>query len=259
MRSLILLPPSETKAPGGRRPAYSAELGSFPELAVARAELTDLLARPGALARLSPAAALRTLAAPGAATLPALQRYTGVLYDAFDAPSLPGPARRSAGSRIGIVSGLAGLVLGRDPLPDYSLPIGMGVPGIGGIGAWWRPRLSPVLDAWVEGAVVWDLLPRAHAATWSSQATSSSQATWRARWQVRVLREAADGSRTVVSHDNKATKGALARHLMLHSPRHVDELAGWVGPGGARLDFDTSVIGRRGGMLEIVTRAAGPA
>ena len=189
-RSLILLPPSETKAVGGRSPSWSPELGGFPQLAADRAALLDLLAEPGALARLSPAAQARTLAAQGARTLPALQRYTGVLYDALDAATLSGPERRSAGARIGIVSGLAGFVLGRDPLPDYSLPIGTVLHGAGGLGAWWKPRLTPVLDAWVSGAVVWDLLPGAHAATWTPGTS------WRARWQVRVLREAAAKLRT---------------------------------------------------------------
>ena len=171
-----------------------------------------------------------------------------MLYDALGAATLSGPERRSAGSRIGIVSGLAGFVLGRDPLPDYSLPVGTVLPGVGGLAAWWKPRLTPVIDAWVRGAVVWDLLPGAHAATWNAGTT------WRARWQVRVLREAADGVRTVVSHDNKATKGALARHLLLASPRHAEELTGWVGPGGARLDLASSTIGRRGGRLDLVAR-----
>lgn len=245
-RSLILLPPSETKAPGGRRPPWSPGLGGFPELGNDRAVLIGLLQSPGALARLTPLAASRTLGAPGGPTLPALQRYTGVLFDALSASTLAGPQLRAAGSRIGIVSGFAGFVLGRDPIPDYSLPMGTVLAGAGGLAAWWRPRLTPVIDSWITGAVVWDLLPGAHSAAWTPGAS------WRARWQVRVLREAADGVRTVVSHDNKATKGALARHVLRTSPRHADELADWVGPGGARLDYDTSTIGPRGGMLEIV-------
>lgn len=252
-RTLLLLPPSETKAPGGRSPSWAPDLGGFPQLAAARSALLDALGAPGALARLTPAARERTLAAVGSGTLPALSRYTGVLYDAFDARSLTGPARRSAGARIGIVSGLAGFVLGRDPLPDYSLPIGTVVAGPGGLGAWWKSRVTPVIDSWVAGAVVWDLLPGAHAATWQSDGT------WRARWQVRVLREAPDGTRTVVSHDNKATKGALARHIILTSPRRAEDLLGWVGPHGATLDLGSSSVGRRGGLLEIVSRVgSGP-
>ena len=42
--------------------------------------------------------------------------------------------------------------------------------------------------------------------------------------QVRVLREG-DGGRTVVSHDNKWTKGLLARTLLEHGARSVADVA----------------------------------
>ena len=87
---LIVLPPSETKAPGGSLPA-GAPL-HFPELDPIRADITrDLVA----LCTDDPEAAMQVLglseklrgeveanqALLSAPTMPALHRYTGVLYD----------------------------------------------------------------------------------------------------------------------------------------------------------------------------------
>ena len=246
---VVLLPPSETKRPDGDGPAWDVAAGGFGVLSDSRTLLLRELRKRGALARLDQDAAARTLLAEGAATMPALDRYTGVLFDALDVSSMPRALRRKAEERVAIVSGLAGLVRGGDPLPDYKLAIGTVVPRIGGLASWWKPRLSPALDEFVGGTVVWDLLPGAHSAAWTPGGS------WRSRWRVRVLREATDGTRTVVSHDNKATKGALARHLLLTSARGPAELLDWVGPGGARLDPVTS----SGDVLDIVAPAPVPA
>ena len=232
-RPLLLLPPSERKAEGGRGAPWEDLPTAFEELRTARKEV----------------AAAAGLAVDGP-TMPALQRYTGVLYDALDLPGLPAPVRRRALASTLVVSGLGGLLAGGDPVPLYKLPIGTAVPGLGGLAAWWRPRLSALLDARLAGAVVWDLLPGAHAAAWRAGAT------WRARWVVRVLREdPVTGARSVVSHDNKAAKGALARHVVLTGARGPDALDGWEGPGGYALDAGSSSYGPRGGVLDLVRRA----
>src|SRR6185437_1388300 len=96
---LILLPPSEGKAPAGDGPAVDLAALAFPQLAKTRKALMAELARvakgreatalevlglsPNQAAEL---AADRELAT--APTLPAADRYTGVLYDALDLPGL---------------------------------------------------------------------------------------------------------------------------------------------------------------------------
>jgi len=247
-RTLLLVPPSEGKAAGGTGPPWGLLPTGFPALMPARAQV---LAAVAGTVRPSAAAAALTAAADGAPTLPALDRYTGVLYAALGVASLPRPLRRRADARVCVMSGLAGLLLGGDPVPDYKLPIGTPLPGLGGLGglaAWWRPRLSPVLDEWVAGAVVWDLLPGAHAAAWLPGGS------WRARWRVRVLREAASGARSTVSHDNKTAKGALARWVLDRSPRRPVDLVEWEGPGGYRVDLASSVYDARGGVVDLVRR-----
>jgi cytoplasmic iron level regulating protein YaaA (DUF328/UPF0246 family) len=220
---LVLLPPSEGKAAGGRHAPLALDQLSFPALTPTRARLVDALQ---SLARRDPQrlraaldvsdrqiaeieadAALRT-----GPTLPALQRYTGVLYDALSYASLPPPARRRANAAIVVASALFGLVRPTDRLPAYRLSGQTVLPGIGGLAPIWRPVLDPELAA-VRGLVV-DLRSSSYAAL-----ARIPEAV-----QVRVLRET-DGHRAVVSHDNKWTKGRLARALCLEGARTVADVA----------------------------------
>ena len=106
---LVLLPPSETKRAGGAGPPLSMSALSFPELDPLRKVLVDELVE---LARdvIASRAALglsprqddeiaRNAALVSSPTLPALHRYTGVLYDALDAGSLRGAAARAGSGR----------------------------------------------------------------------------------------------------------------------------------------------------------------
>jgi hypothetical protein len=120
---LVLLPPSETKAPWGYGPPLALDGLSYPELMPVRRKLIDELA---ALAGDAPAGLValglserqsgeldRNAALWAAQTLPALLRYTGVLYAALDAGSLR-PAQRA---RLAVASALFGLLAADDPIP----------------------------------------------------------------------------------------------------------------------------------------------
>ncbi|NCU81629.1 MAG: peroxide stress protein YaaA, partial [Acidimicrobiia bacterium] len=67
----------------------------------------------------------------GAKTLPAAQRYTGVVWDHLDLASLPLALQKIADKNIVIVSGLLGLVAAGDPTPDYRLKIGASLAPMG--------------------------------------------------------------------------------------------------------------------------------
>ena len=208
----VLLPPSETKATGGVGAPLDLTSLRFPGLLEARQQMvsavTDLcLDLPAARAALavSPTKDSEIVATAGlrsAATMPAMLRYTGVLYEALDIPHLPPAARTRAGERLLIQSALFGLVAGRDAVPAYRLSAGSSIPGIGGIPAFWRPRLA-VPMASLDRPLV-DLRSGAYGAF----APLPDAIT------VRVVTENAAGQRTVVSHFNKATKGLLARALV---------------------------------------------
>ena len=208
----VLLPPSETKSIGGTGPPLDVEALQFPELAAARELLinavthlcTDLPAARSALAvaaskdaEITATASLRSTP-----TMPAMLRYTGVLYEALDVPGLAPSARGRAAARLLITSSLFGMVAGDDEVPAYRLSAGSTLPGLPGLPAFWRPQLTAPM-AKLDRPVV-DLRSAAYAA-FAPIADAIS---------VRVVTENAAGQRSVVSHFNKATKGLLARALV---------------------------------------------
>ena len=204
---LVVLPPSETKASGGRGAPLDLAALSFPELTGTRRALADDVV---ALAADVPAARsalgvserqddeiARNAALWTSPTAPAVRRYTGVLYDALDAGSLTAAARR----RVAVCSALFGLVMGTDPIPAYRLSAGSALPGRRGLRTVWRPVLGPVLAGLDEHVV--DLRSGGYAALAPAPGATTLD----------VVSEAGDGSRATVSHANKSSKGHVARLL----------------------------------------------
>jgi cytoplasmic iron level regulating protein YaaA (DUF328/UPF0246 family) len=215
---LILLPPSEGKsAPRRGAPLDLASL-SLPSLTPAREAVIEALV---ALCSADTAAAMAVLGVPktqpelvalnaALATSPTARAdaiYTGVLYDALDAATLSAAAKRRAGSRVMVTSSVFGLVGFGDRIPAYRLSGDTSLPGLGGVQAHWRNHLGPgVLEA-LGGGLLVDLRSGTYAAFWRPDEVASRTAT------VRVLHEV-NGTRKVVSHFNKATKGRIVRALM---------------------------------------------
>lgn len=211
---LILLPPSESKtAPATGNPVMPAEL-SFPELSRDRAVLAEHLAEvsecPDALKILGVGPSLaddvarnRELATAPAA--PAPDVYAGVLYDALDVSSLAPEAREVADASLLVISALWGAVRPTDRIPAYRLSMGTALPDTGKLGAWWKPRLTPVLNALAADGVIVDCRSAAYAAAWKPPAARTVT--------VRVEQLKPDGSRSVVSHHAKHTRGLVARAL----------------------------------------------
>ena len=250
---LILLPPSEGKAAGGdgspwvpgslaidlderRAEALNALAKAMRGSEAARAKLLDVKGRA------LQAATATNRSARTSPTRPAIERYTGVLYDALDHGSLTAAQRRRLDDSVLIFSGLWGLVVPRDPIPDYKLKMGAPLPGLGKLSSWWRDELSARLVERATGRRVWNLLPHEHAAAWRPPVDLS-------HWSVRFLERRPDGTLTAVSHRNKALKGALVRHLLAHPSAEPDDLSGWSDPGGAV--FDASVTQDRTGFAVV--------
>jgi cytoplasmic iron level regulating protein YaaA (DUF328/UPF0246 family) len=90
---LVLLPPSETKRVGGEGPPLRLDALSCPTLGTLRAALVDELVELAAdrsacrralgLSASQDAEIERNASLRSAPTLPAITRYTGVLYDAL--------------------------------------------------------------------------------------------------------------------------------------------------------------------------------
>ena len=211
---IVLLPPSETKRAGGDGPPLRLDALSFPALRPVRAALVDelvaLAADPPACRRALGISASqdheieRNAGLNNAPTLPAIHRYTGVLYDALDIESLSGTALSRAHARLAVGSALFGLVRADDPIPAYRLSASSKLPGQPTLASRWRPALEPVLAEIAKEDLVVDLRSGSYAAL--GRLPDAVRAD--------VFAEHADGHRTVVSHFNKAHKGRLARVLV---------------------------------------------
>lgn len=219
---LVLLPPSEGKACGGDGPPLDLAALSFPALTRTRRALvkdvvrlakkeTDALAGALGLSAGQRDEVLKNRDLLKAPTLPVMELYTGIVYDNLSYATLSATARRRADASLVVASALFGLLRPQDRVPSYRLSGNTVLPGVGGLTPRWKAVLEPVLAA--EEFVV-DLRSGAYA----------KLAKVPSACEVRVLREEA-GRRTVVSHDNKWTKGKLARALCEQGAGSVAEVA----------------------------------
>lgn len=236
---LILLPPSETKRAGGRgKPLDTASL-ALPSLAPQReaviTALVTLSAHEEEAARvlklgttqrgeIAVNAALRE-----APTMPAVDRYTGVLYDALDAASLDAAARRWLGSHVLVHSAPFGPVRALDPIPSYRLGASVALPGVAPLRRLWADAVTRAL-AELAPRFVLDLRSEAYVALGPLPENVSSR-------YVRVVSESTDGAVRALNHFNKHAKGELVRRLAEHRPRIASAAAftRWADAAGLRV------------------------
>ncbi|MGB5151878.1 MAG: peroxide stress protein YaaA [Mycobacterium sp.] len=237
---IVLLPPSETKRSGGDGSPLRLDRLSFPALTDLRAELVDeIVALAADIPTCRRALGLtasqdveieRNAALATMPTLPAIDRYTGVLYDALDIASLRGATVARARARLAIGSALFGLLRADDPVPPYRLSASSKLPGRPTLAARWRPHLQPLLAEIAADELVVDLRSGSYAALGRLAGAV----------RVNVLAEHADGHRTVVSHFNKAHKGKLARALATSrsEPEDAGKVAAVARRAGMRVERD---------------------
>ncbi|WP_327150457.1 peroxide stress protein YaaA [Nocardia sp. NBC_01329] len=243
---LVLLPPSETKSDGGSGGPLDLSALAFGSLTEIRDRLVgDLVILAGdpeasraalGLGKNSDAELARNAAVRTSPTRPALERYTGVLYDALGAGSFTKAQRAKAVDRIAVGSALFGAVRAGDPIPAYRLSGGSKLPGRPTLAAIWRDHLGPALRAAAGDELVVDL----RSGTYQQLGRVPGAVT------ATVLTEASDGSRSVVSHFNKHHKGLLARALVLTraEPTDIRAVARVASRAGLRIEIasDTELV-----------------
>jgi len=233
---LILLPPSEIKREGGTGAPLDLAALSFPELTPARKQaLTALrvlsrnLSAAAGMLRLGPASAseaARNRVVTTSATMPAIDRYDGVLFEELDAGSLSASARRFAGEHLAIGSALFGLTGALDPIPGYRLSHDSRLPGTT-LGRIWRGPMTATLAA--RTGLIVDLRSEGYADLGPAPDGSV---------YVRVVSEGEDGRRRALNHFNKKGKGAFTRRLLLAGIDHPDvaSLLDWARGEGLSLE-----------------------
>lgn len=225
-RPLLLLPPSETKRDGGNtalsagstgiadEPAPGGDPGALqwaglePIRARLVAELAAFSETPAAASALGLGARIaqreldRNRALPTAPRMPAVLRYTGVLYDALDAASLPSAAYTWLTRHAAVHSALYGLVGAGEPIAAYRLSASSRLPA-GSLRSRWRAAIGAEL-AEHRGLVI-DLRSAGYATLGPAPAGAV---------RVEVVVRDGDGFRAL-NHFNKAAKGRLLRQLAL--------------------------------------------
>lgn len=234
---LLVLPPSETKRDGGT-PGSVLDLGAlgFPELVrERRAAIAAVKAVSRTVGGATEALGLgatqrfeidRNRALTRSATMPALDRYTGVLYDGLEVESLDDSQRAFAGEHLVIHSALFGLVRAGDPIPAYRLSHDSRLPGLP-LRRHWREAISSQLAA--HPGLVLDLRSEAYAALGPAPADAL---------YLRVVTENESGRRVALSHFNKKAKGEFARAVIVAGIAHPDaeSLVRWAAGAGIRLE-----------------------
>lgn len=145
--------------------------------------------------------------------MPAIDRYTGVLFDALDARSLSAASRRWLGEHVWIHSAPLGPVGALDALPTYRLAAGTSLPGLPALRRHWAEATSAAI-AEADPSFVLDLRSEAYVALGPVPGSVASA-------YVRVV--TAHGR--ALNHFNKKSKGLLVRAIAEDRPR-VSSLRG---------------------------------
>jgi cytoplasmic iron level regulating protein YaaA (DUF328/UPF0246 family) len=201
---IVLLPPSETKAEGGQGALEPAALG-FPTLRSRRRTAAAAIRR----LPLKDAPAVLKLGARNAhearwnrgltsgPVLPAVERYTGVLYDGLAAGTLDPAARAWVDTHVVIASALFGLLRAGDPIPLYRLSGSTTLPDLS-LKAHWRDGVAQAIRA--TGEWVLDARSEAYVALGAAPTGSAF-----------LHVETTEGR--ALNHFNKHAKGVLVRAM----------------------------------------------
>ncbi|NYF10354.1 hypothetical protein HDC94_001510 [Leifsonia sp. AK011] len=234
---LLLLPPSETKRDGGVA-GTSLDLAalSFSQLGPQRrkalaalrtvSRTTSLATRALGLGPTQSFEVARNRAIGTSPLLPALERYTGVLYDGLDVTSLTPEQRAFAHEHVAIHSALFGMLAADDAIPAYRLSHDSRLPELS-LRTLWRPAISSVLGS--HDGLILDLRSEAYATLGPAPAGS---------WYLRVVTQNSAGRRVALSHFNKKAKGEFTRAVIVAGIDHPDvaSLFAWAESSGLRLE-----------------------
>jgi cytoplasmic iron level regulating protein YaaA (DUF328/UPF0246 family) len=213
---IFLLPPSETKEPGGKK---KAKVLSHKELDKTRKLLQQALIETCKSPTLA-AKALKLgpkqlgeiqvnldLASPNC--LSALDRYTGTLYDALKLGGVSSAMRNRASKAVFIQSSLFGLISTGDQIPNYRFSAGSKLPGVN-LKSLWKAAHEATWSKYSKEIVI-DMRSNSYAELAPVPKSLSC-------YSLDVVLEDKKGKRTRLNHFNKQAKGLFLRSALLMSP-----------------------------------------
>jgi cytoplasmic iron level regulating protein YaaA (DUF328/UPF0246 family) len=240
---LILLPPSETKRDGGEGAPLEQLLAesalSFPQLNPIRkrivAATVSLARKPKVCAEVLKLSSKqmgevdRNKAVKTSPTMPAIDRYTGVLYDGLAAKNLDEQARNFLRDNVMIQSALLGPVGALEPIPAYRLSFDSKLPALaaGSLKKAWAEAGSKglAMKLKAEPQLVLDLRSEGYSALAPLAPAENTV-------YLRVVTKGENGQLRALNHFNKKGKGEFVRALAIDSANTsaittVDELIAW--------------------------------
>lgn len=208
----VLLPPSETKKSGGGNSRFKADNLSFSaELTETRKAVRaaletlskneDEAIKALKLGKKSASEIGHNLTLHEQTTLPAIDRYTGVLFDAIGLNEMDPASRQWIHSNVYIQSALFGLINASDEIPAYRLSASSRLPIL----------TEPLKKTWIKAhsnikikqQLVLDFRSKEYA----------SLAPFADAYTLEVYTREADGSKKALNHFNKAAKGDLIKRM----------------------------------------------
>ena len=137
--------------------------------------------------------------------MPAIERYTGVVYNHIDWNTLNPKAKNYMKKHIIIFSGLFGLLSPDTMIPDYKLKM-----NVLSLKSLWGPIISDYLK---DEDIIFDLLPQVH-----RKAYKPNKNTVQIDFLVRTK-----GKTSAAGHFGKAVKGQFIRFLASNQITNMDD------------------------------------
>jgi cytoplasmic iron level regulating protein YaaA (DUF328/UPF0246 family) len=221
---IFLLPPSESKEPGGKKKPKQLsheELDTTRELI--HQALVEICETPKLASKALKLGPKQTgeievnldLANPKC--LPAIDRYTGTLYDALKLGGVSASMRVRAGKTVLIQSSLFGLICALDEIPNYRLSASSKLPGVN-LKKLWQSAHEALWPKFSTEILI-DMRSNSYAELAPVPETIASYA-------LEVALEDKNGNRTTLNHFNKQAKGQFLRSVLLrrNAPKTVSDL-----------------------------------
>ena len=203
MKTIILIPPSEGKADGGNNKPLKFVSGIAADLIEAIKE-ADSKKLYGLKEKALEKAITVNKEVLNSKTMPAIERYTGVVYDAIDYQTLKN--KSDFDKKVLIISGLFGLLSPTDLIPNYRLKIDK----LKAAKLWVNSNSEQLKDKFVI-----DLLPQAHKK--AVKYDNGIEVEF-------VLKKA--GKKMSAGHQGKHIKGRFVRWLIennITAPKHFKD------------------------------------
>ena len=141
---------------------------------------------------------------------PAIERYTGVVYEHIDWLTLPKKAKEYMEKNVFIFSGLFGMLTPLTPIPDYKLKM-----NVLSLQHHWNPILTEALN---DEKNIIDLLPQVHRKAYTPNKKNVLPVDFS------IINK---GKKTAAGHFGKAVKGEFIRYMAQHNIKSVDEFGGF--------------------------------